>query len=106
MSGNIRDTNVLKLKEIVTKLLNRLDETPSDKIQLDDEYNYILKTSPNLYNMIINNWTKRDFDRKMFLENLDLMLSKIQDIQDNKISQHSASIDIGEKLGSQFIPQL
>ncbi len=113
MSGNIHDTNVTKLKDEVNKLLTELDEIIArrDNIlnyedTLKRKYKYISDISDNLWKLIITQYTNSTFNKTIFLNNLEMMLSAISNIQQSKITQHNASENIGETLASQFIPQL
>ena len=113
MSGNIHDTNVTKLKDEVDKLLTELDaiiENKDNIVYYEDtlkrKYKYISETSDNLWNLIISQYTSSTFNKKIFLKNLEMMLSAISNIQQSRITQHNASENIGETLASQFIPQL
>jgi hypothetical protein len=113
MSGNIQDTDVTKIRSCVTDLINDLDHCVQNGEDIKDneyiyekKYKYLLETSKNLYNMIIDQYRLSKFDKPIFMKNLDMMLSAIEHIQCAKISQHDASKNIGESLASQFIPQL
>lgn len=113
MSGNINDTNVKLLRDQVNALLEDLDDiiAKGDNISnhedtLKNKYKYIVKTSDNLWKLIISQYTNSTFDKTVFMKNLEMMLSAISDIQGLKITQHDASQNVGETLASQFIPQL
>lgn len=113
MSGNIHDTDVKLLGDQVNALLADLDDiiVNGDNISdheetLKQKYKYIVKTSENLWKLIISQYTNSTFNKGEFLKNLDMMLSAISDIQRYKITQHDASQNVGETLASQFIPQL
>ena len=70
-----------------------------------NKYKYIFETSPGLFNFIFTQFNTDNFDKEQFLKNLNIMLSAIEDIQSSKITQHDASVNIGETLAAQFIPQ-
>jgi hypothetical protein len=113
MSGNIQDTDVNRLKDDINKLLIELDDiiTKGDTIKYHEDtlkrkYKYIVKTSENLWKLIIDQYGNSSFNKTLFLTNLGMMLSSILDIQAGKITQHNASQNVGETLASQFIPQL
>jgi hypothetical protein len=113
MSGNIHDTNVTKLKDEVDNLLTELDaiiESKDNIVYYEDtlkrKYKYISETSDNLWNLIISQYRNSAFNKTIFLNNLEMMLSAISNIQQSRITQHNASENIGETLASQFIPQL
>lgn len=113
MSGNINDTNTNNIREEVNKLLLDLDEL-NDKNEILDEwestlqnrYKNLSKTSNTLFQFIFKNYTKSNFDKESFKYTLDLMLNKISNIQKGDITQHDASVNIGEHLATKFIPQL
>jgi len=113
MSGNIHDTNVTKLKDEVNNLLTELDaiiESRDNIVYYEDtlkrKYKYISETSDNLWKLIVSQYTNSTFNKTIFLNNLEMMLSAISNIQQSKITQHNASENIGGTLASQFIPQL
>lgn len=112
MSGNIHDTDVNKLRNEIYDLLTELDTINTVKDVLEKEsyftnkYEYTIRTSKTLYDLIIKSYKNINFDKKQFLININMMLSSIENIQRDKISQHDASINVGETLATQFIPQL
>jgi hypothetical protein len=113
MSGNIKDTDVTKIRSCVTDLINDLEKTIENGEDIRDneylyekKYKYLLDTSKNLYNMILDQYRLSKFNKQDFMRNLDMMLSAIENIQNARISQYDASKNVGESLASQFIPQL
>lgn len=101
MSGNIYDTDIQKIKTQVYDLINDLDNGND----IFGKYDYLEKTSKTLYEYI----TKGTCNKTVLKNNLEMMLNNIQKIQrSNNIerSQHEASIEVGEKLAAQYIPQL
>ena len=108
MSGNINDTNVERLKKEVNELIEELNTITSKGDNIDDyentlqkKYKYIVKTSESLFKLILQQRGKTSF-----MDNLNMMLNNIERIQKSQISQHDASCNVGDKLASQFIPQL
>ena len=106
MSNNIHNTNVDKVNEQVELLINELSlSTNLEESYLQDKYSYLYSTSKTLFNFIVKQVTKPDFNKEIFDKNLKQMLSHILKIQKNEISQNSASEIIGKLLAKQFIPQ-
>ena len=105
MSGNIHNTDIKKIKKEVSDLINDLD----NGCDITNKYQYLENTSKSLYNYIVKQYNTSRFNKEFFINNLEMMLKGIEKIQksnDIEKSQHEASILIGEKLASQFIPQL
>lgn len=113
MSGNIQDTKVSKIKIDVDFLIEDLETLIQNNENINDykssyqlKYKYLYKTSSSLYNFIFDEFCHPNFNKNIFLENLNKMLNLIVNIQESKISQHDASVLVGNELASQFIPQL
>lgn len=103
MSGNIHDTNINIIKKEVYDLIYDL-ENNNDIV---GKYNYLTSTSKTLYEYIIKNYNKQL--NESFINNLEMMLNGIEKIQKSRNTekeQHDQSVLIGEKLASQYIPQL
>ncbi len=102
--------NVQDLKEKISAMTSELDEiiaqgeTPADhSASLQKKYKIIHQTSNTLFNYIINEYSK---NKKFFNNTIDMMLSQLQRIQSSEMSQHDASVVVGEHLAETFIPQL
>lgn len=103
-TGNIKDTNITIVKAEASSLLNDIQNNVKD-VNFEEKYNVLFTTSKSLFNMIIKDAVKSDFDKKAFYDKLDKMLYYIKKIQDSNITQHNASEKIGEMLASEYIPQ-
>lgn len=113
MSGNINDTNTNKVNFQVNELLQELDEILKNNDSIDsytsdlkNKYNYLWSTSQTLYNYILRQYGKPNFDKEFFNKNLNMMLQSIENIQKSKVSQYDASVSVGKELASQYIPNL
>jgi|Laugrespbdmm15sn_2_1035079.scaffolds.fasta_scaffold00587_2 hypothetical protein len=113
MSGNIKDTDVLKLRELVNEFIQDMDivikngESVSDYKEIYKiKYKYIFDTSTTLYKLIYDQYNSLKVDKTHMLNNLNMMLVAIENIQKSQITQYDASESIGEVLASQYIPQL
>lgn len=113
MSGNVKDTNVHKVRSDVAKLTeelndlrNRNEDIMSWSDTLSRKYRYLVKTSKTLFNYIIKEYAKDAFDLVFFNRTLEMMLAHITQIQQSDISQHDASVNIGSHLANTFIPQI
>jgi len=113
MSGNIKDTDVPLIKSDINAMLKDIDriiennESPSDhSYNLEKKYKSIKSTSSKLFDFIIKEYTKPNFDKQRFLKNIDLMLNTILDIQNSKLSQYDGSAKIGQAIAYQYIPQI
>jgi hypothetical protein len=113
MSGNIKDTDVIKLKGLVNDFIEEMDNVVKNGEYVsyyrdiyEKKYEYIFKTSPTLYKLIYDQYNTSNINKTHFLNNLNIMLTAIEKIQNSKITQHDASTSIGEILASQYVPQL
>jgi hypothetical protein len=109
MSGNINDTDVSQIRSEVYLLiedLRNLNNDEDDEYILKKKYKYLVKSSNGLFKYIINEHKSCKFDKELFDRNLEMMLTKIQQIQNNKETQYDASVSVGTSLANQYIPQL
>ena len=117
MSGNIHDTKVDLIHKQVNDLIKDLDKilkngekTSNYENDFIIKYKYLIDTSNTLYKYIcsqMNSHYKDDnFNQDKFKERLNLMLNAILNIQKSNITQHEASVILGEKLASEYIPFL
>jgi hypothetical protein len=106
MSGNIYDTDIRKIKKEVYDLINDLDNGND----IVGKYEYLESTSKTLYDYVTKGYlTTGTFNKTLLKNNLEMMLNGIQRIQrsnDKEKTQHETSVEIGETLASQYIPQL
>lgn len=113
MSGNINDTKTNIIKDNVGNLINDLDEilnkgeNVSDyEYKLKKKYKSLDKTSPALFNLIFKEYNTPNFNKNRLQSILNIMLQQIDRIQTSNVTQHDASVTIGEHLAQTFIPQL
>jgi len=113
MSGNIQDTKINQIKQQVLELQKEIEslrsqgDNPMDwEDTLKRKFKYLSGTSESLFKLLLHNYGTPRFNQSFFDQTLELMLNKIQDIQQAKISQHDASKNVGEHLATTFIPQL
>lgn len=113
MSGNIKDTHVVRIREQVASLgqdiedLKEKGESIDDwKSTLENRYKYLFKTSKTLFNYVVTQYISDSFNREFFNKTLEMMLSQISNIQNANISQNDASVLIGTHLAEEFVPQL
>lgn len=115
MSGNIHDTKVDLINKQVNDLIKDLDKilkngenTSSYENDFIIKYKYLIDTSNTLYKYICSqmnhHYNDANFDQNKFKERLNLMLNAILDIQKSNMTQHEASVIVGEKLASEYIP--
>lgn len=113
MSGNIKDTNVELIKTQTFNLINDLENYSKSSRNisvyekaLQKKYEHLFTTSKTLFNMVFNSFKNKNFDKNHFNEMINKMLEYITQIQNNKISQHDASVNVGTDLACKYIPQL
>ena len=105
MSQNIHDTNVGLIKTQLESLVSDLDSNINSDFYLETKYQQLRETSPTLYKFVISQYKSRSFNKELFTKNMTMMLTNILKIQNNEMSQHDASVEVGEELALQFIPQ-
>lgn len=113
MSRNIQDTNVSLLRSEIKNMKDDIDKIVSDGETseqwldtLKRRYSNLSSTSNTLFMFIIKNYRTSRFNEEFFNKTIDMMFSKIQEIQNLKTDQNDASIKIGEHLAKKFIPHL
>lgn len=95
----------LDIRSIYEDVKNSNLNTKKDKIDYLKKYKYIEKDYNFLYNIIINNDLNHGKSREIKV--LNTMLSKIDDIKDNKISKRKGEEEIGQVLVDEYIkPQI
>lgn len=104
MSNNINDTKVNKIREQVKNLLEDLNNGDNKEL-LEQKYEYLYSTSKTLFEFIIRETAKKNFNKSQFDTNLDFMLNHILKIQNKELSQNDASENVGKLVAKQFIPQ-
>ncbi len=95
----------LDIRSIYEDVKNSNLNTKKDKIDYLKKYKYIEKDYNFLYNIIINNDLNHGKSREIKV--LNTMLSKIDDIKDNKISKRKGEEEIGQVLVDEYVkPQI
>ena len=95
----------LNIRAVFEEVKNSSLNTKVDKINYLKKYKYIEQDYNFLYNIIINNDLKHSNTKEMKI--LNMMLSKIDDIKDNKVSKRKGEEDIGQVLVDAYIkPQI
>ncbi len=95
----------LDIRSIYEDVKNSNLNTKKDKIDYLKKYKYIEKDYNFLYNIIINNDLNHGKSREIKV--LNTMLSKIDDIKDNKISKRKGEEEMGQVLVDEYIkPQI
>jgi len=110
MSGNINDTNVKLIQKECFNMISDLEKYGHNiaiyERLLQKKYNNLFTTSKTLFNLILNSFKNKNFDKQHFNMMINKMLENITKIQTNQISQHDASVEIGTDLAYKYIPQL
>ena len=91
----------LDIRAIIDEVKNSNLNTKKEKVNYLKKYKYIEKDYNCLYNIIVNNDLK--FGKSKKLKILNMMLSKIEDINDEKISQRKGEEDIGNVLVDEYV---
>ena len=105
MSGNINDTDVSQIrKEVYDMIYDIAHNNKNDQGELQAKYEYLYQTSKGLFKFVLTNINADNFKSSTFYGTLELMLNKIEEIQQNKISQLNASGVIGTHLAKSYIP--
>jgi hypothetical protein len=101
MSGNINDTNTREIKEQVYSMIHDLENNTLTAQECIEKYNSLYRTSKTLFDYI----SKQTFDKHDFHKNLELMLNQIELIQSRKLSQYTASSNVGYHLADKYLPK-
>jgi hypothetical protein len=95
----------LNIRKVYEEVKNSNLNTKIDKINYLKKYKYIEQDYNFLYNIIVNNDLNNNNSKEIKL--LNMMLSKIDDIKDNKITKNKGEQDIGQVLVDYYIkPQI
>tara|TARA_B100000700_G_C14694115_1_gene691350 strand:- start:100 stop:450 length:351 start_codon:yes stop_codon:yes gene_type:complete len=95
----------LDIRSIINEVKHSNLNTKEDKINYLKKYKYIQKDYNFLYNIIINNDLKNGKSKELNI--LNQMLSKIEDINDKKVSKKKGEEEIGQVLVDEYImPQI
>jgi len=95
----------LDIRSIFEEVKNSNLNTKEDKVNYLKKYKYIEQDYNFLYEIIINNDIKNGKSKEIKI--LNMMLSKIDDIKDNKISKIKGEEEIGQVLVDFYIkPQI
>lgn len=106
MSNNIFDTNVDKIRTEVRSMIDNIGlSTNADVVYLSGKYPHLHETSKTLFNHIIKESQKQNFDKTTLFNKLEPMLKQISKIQKNELTQNDASENIGILLAKEYIPQ-
>jgi hypothetical protein len=103
-TGNIKDTQVELIKSQVNNFISDIQNNVIG-VNFQEKYNILYKTSKSLFDLIIKDASKTNFNRALFDEKLDKMLYYIEKIQQSGVTQDLASQKVGEMLASEYIPQ-
>jgi hypothetical protein len=107
MSGNIQDTDVNLVKTQVYNLLNDLSDSDDRNEEFfKRKYKYLATHFGSLFKYIVSSYGTTRFNQRFFDQTLTMMLNKVQNIQENRISQHDASVSVGTHLAQTYIPHL
>jgi hypothetical protein len=117
MLHNFLNTNLKNLVNIsanqISPLWNKLTnddymETPMRPFYRNYQH-FVVETMSRKYERLYKNFAGIFFkvtNRTMDMDRLNTMVSMINNIETNKITQHNASVIIGEELGKQYIDKI
>tara|TARA_B100000941_G_C28310280_1_gene451163 strand:- start:29 stop:427 length:399 start_codon:yes stop_codon:yes gene_type:complete len=91
----------LDIRAIYEEVKNSNLNTRKDKINFLKKYKYIEQDYNFLYNIIINNDLKNGKSQE--LQILNFMLSKIDDINDKKVSKKKGEEEVGQVLVDTYV---
>lgn len=109
--NNIHLTKVNDVRREVSEFVRNICEDKNksvtrDRSYYENKYPTLLTTSKTLFNFIIKECARVDFNELSFDSKLNNMLELIEKIQRSEISQNTASERVGEFLAKEYIPQL
>lgn len=110
---SIQSVNVERIEKQIQEMISEIDNIVSKqelvedyKDTLQNKFKYLQKSSESLFKYILLNYNTPNFNKESFDKNINMMLTLIKKMQNTNLSQHDASVIVGEELASQFIPQL
>lgn len=110
---SIKSVDVEKIEQQIKDMINQMDDILKNgediedyKDTLENKFKFLKKSSETLFKYIITNYAKPNFNKENFDKNINMMLGLIKKMQNSNLSQHDASVIVGEELASQYIPQL
>lgn len=111
--SSINSVNVEKIEEEMKSMILEIERIRSNNEKIDDyndtlknKFKYLQKSSDALFKYILTNYGTFNFNKQIFDKNINMMLNLIKKMQNSHLSQHDASVIVGEQLANQYIPQL
>lgn len=93
--NEIKELNKECAKYLQNKKINRDLSINEFKLKMQYKYSNIYETFISIFNQCINN--------TMDIEMMTFMINKAKEIENNKLSNHNASVKVGEKILEKFI---
>jgi hypothetical protein len=100
MSGNINDTNTTIIRDQVYSMIKDLENKSVTIEQCESKYNCLYKTSKSLFDFV----AKQSYEKQDFYKNLEFLLNQIEMIQSKRLSQYTASSNVGYHLADKYLP--
>ena len=94
----------LNIYDIINEVKNSNLNSKDDKINYLKKYKYIENDYTFLYNIIINNDLKNSTSNEMKI--LNIMLSKVNQLNNNDINKIKCDEDIGQVLVNEYVKPL
>ncbi|NBU33994.1 hypothetical protein EB118_03490 [bacterium] len=82
------------------------DSSSTSHSDLKQKYKYLYQKSPTLFEFVCKNVTLANFNHSRFNDNIQLYLENLEKVQTLKMTQHDASVIVGERLAGQFLPKV
>lgn len=95
---------IYSLNYILIKKNNADDPDDITCIRLKNKYKCLFNTSKTLFNYILSEINKDNFNKNIFDKKINSMLSMISKIQKSEITQDDASKKVGIMLADEYIP--
>lgn len=103
------EIDIKQLQQNIIDLVKELNEefddnnklTESKKFILKQKYNYIELCSSTLFELILSNFTKKEFLTK----HITVLLENLNNVQKNRLSEYDASVNVGEHFAKEYFPK-
>jgi uncharacterized protein YpbB len=82
-------------KLVLTLLEENQQDDQKKRDEITEKCKYLIDSAPNIYKMCISGG--------MDLERLTYMINMVKKVKTNEISDHDASVKVGERLVDEFV---
>lgn len=82
-------------KKLLELTKSNLEDKEEFEKKMQEEFSLIYKQQPSIFKMCI--------DGSMDIERLTFMINMVKKVKSNNISEHDASVEVGQRLVDEFV---